>query len=223
MNFLKNILNVLYPTRCPYCGKVIEISKECCKSCSSDIDIKEIYRCLELPDKKEKLVCCSPFVYSGIVRKAIIKFKFSSKTSFATAFANSALRAFDKAYSETQFDFISCVPLSKRSKKIRGFNQSELIARRLANLLDIPFKETLIKFKHNRPQHTLTLPERKTNIEGIYKLKNEKLVKGKNILLLDDIITTGYTLIEASRVLYDGGANQVKCLALADAKKINGV
>lgn len=107
------------------------------------------------------------------------------------------------------------VPLHKKRLKWRGFNQSELLAKIVAKKSDIKIDTTsLIKTRHNKPQINLGAIERRENVIDSYKWNGER-IDGKNIILIDDVLTTGSTLNECARVLKEAGANEVWGLVLA--------
>lgn len=209
-----NLLNLLYPNKCPYCGKTIDNSLEACKDCYSNLPFIFEDKKLKVLDNKE-ILCISTFKYQTCVKKAIINYKFYSKVSFACAFSNSLHKCFKNKLGNLKFDVITAIPLSKKAKKKRGFNQAELIAKKLARKLNVKYSNILEKYKDNRPQHNLNIEERKENVAGIYKIKKGIDIKNKKILLIDDIVTTGNTLKEASKIILNGGALDITCLTLA--------
>lgn len=112
------------------------------------------------------------------------------------------------------------VPISKARKKERGYNQSQLIAKQVSQIINIPImKNILEKSKDTVPQSTLNKVQRQENAKGAYKVKkdNYKKIKNKNILLVDDIYTTGSTINECAKVLQEVGIvkKQIGALTLA--------
>lgn len=212
-----NFFNLLYPGKCPYCGKVIDNCLEACEDCYAKLPFNFEKRKIKILDKE--ILCVAPFEYKTYVKQAIINFKFFSKTSYATAFSNSLYKSFSINFINAHFDIITSIPLSKKSKKQRGFNQAELISKKLSKKLGIKYLNILEKCKENKPQHNLNLSERKENVKGIFRLKKKIDVSNKQILLIDDIITTGNTLAEATKVLLNNNAKSVSCLTLANTKK----
>ena len=119
-------------------------------------------------------------------------------------------------YGNNAFDFIACIPLTKKGKRERGYNQSELIAKEIAKQLCLPFYSTiLVKLFDNRPQHKLPAAERTGNVAGVFECTEPELAEGKKILLIDDIKTTGATLNECAKILLLNGAQEVACLCSA--------
>ena len=115
-----------------------------------------------------------------------------------------------------QYDIIIPVPLHKKRRKKRGYNQSELIAKELSKKLNIQLhRNILYKCINNPPQSSLNQEERKHNIKNAYILKNKKLINNKNILVFDDIYTTGNTVNECSKLLKSAKVNNIGVLTIA--------
>ncbi|MBR1730898.1 MAG: ComF family protein, partial [Ruminococcus sp.] len=119
-----------------------------------------------------------------------------------------------KAYSETGFDLVTCVPMHEKQLKERGYNQSRLLAENVSNYLEVEYEDLLVKHKENLPQHNLKPNEKRYNVKGVYKAVNTDKIKGHNILIIDDVITTGYTLGECCKILQKAGAKKIQCAAL---------
>lgn len=120
-------------------------------------------------------------------------------------------KAVRREFSNINFDCVCFVPMTLKNKLKRGINQSELLARCIANELNIPlYQNALVKLKQNRVQHNLSRNERIMNVKGVFTASDD--VKGKTVLLVDDIKTTGATLNECSRELLKAGAGQVFCV-----------
>jgi len=107
------------------------------------------------------------------------------------------------------------VPLAKRRLAWRGFNQAELLAKPVANFFNLSFSRQLVRIKHRQPQVELNRLKRQANIKDCFVWQAGQNLKGKLILLVDDIATTGATLNECAKVLKQQGANEVWGLVLA--------
>ena len=108
------------------------------------------------------------------------------------------------------------VPISKKRYKLRGYNQSSLLAKEFAEIFNLEFdKEVLIKIKNNPRQSTLSQEERFLNTQGVYKINKNAKIINKNILLLDDVFTTGATCNECAKVLKEAGAKKVGVFTIA--------
>ena len=104
--------------------------------------------------------------------------------------------------------------MSKSSVKKRGFNQCEVIAKNLSKLLDIPVNDSLIKIKDTREQKSLSKEERYKNIKGAFKVKKNN-IENKRILLVDDVVTTGATLLECKKILKKCDVAEITILTIA--------
>jgi ComF family protein len=115
-------------------------------------------------------------------------------------------------------DAIIPVPLHPKRKKERGFNQARVIAKELARIKGVELVERcLVKIKNIVPQTSLEAEQRKKNVRGAFRVKGEERLKGKIVLLVDDVYTTGSTLKECSRVLRKAGVKEVRALTVAQA------
>ena len=237
-NYFNNFLDKhIFPNdiKCISCGKDIPsfYEKPYCFSCEKEIKLSTRNRCLicDLPINNEAKICdfCktnhrhfkrvfTPLIYDNIVRKTLISYKKDNKRYLAKGFAITIYN-YIKNYAN-DFDIITYVPLTKEKRKERSFNQSEYIAKELGKLLNIEVEEFLIKAKVTIEQKTLNFQERKKNLLNSFKLKNIEKLKDKNVLLVDDIITTCATIDECSRVLSKYAKN-VYATAPARVEKID--
>ncbi len=219
MNFVENILDfknrileLIFPPRCMFCSTVVPIGNCVCSKCACSITPKTFVRTI-LEFGEENIDCISPFKYSGKVREAIWSFKFRGRKHYAKYFAKVISREILNIYKN--FDVVTAVPLSELRVRQRGYNQSECLARLIAKSLGVKYDDLLIKTKENFPQHTLTLNERFENVKGVYRVSNIREVRNKNILLCDDVVTTGSTLKECAKMLKLFGAKSVTCCTIA--------
>lgn len=121
-------------------------------------------------------------------------------------------RAVKREFPNTRFDCVCFVPMTFKNKLKRGINQAQLLARRVAQELNIPlYNYGLVKLRQNKIQHNLNRNERIVNVKGVFAVGDDD-VKGKTVLLVDDIKTTGATLNECSKALLDGNAKRVYCV-----------
>jgi ComF family protein len=117
-----------------------------------------------------------------------------------------------------EINLIIPVPLHHLKKAERGYNQSAYIAKGLSKELKLPYNERAIKrTRFTESQTTMTLQERQANIEGVFAVRNKNKVKAKNILLVDDVITTGSTISECGKVLLEAGTNKIYAASVAIA------
>lgn len=215
-DFIKKIRNIatdiIFPVRCPYCKKVIERTEYACIECKKQFPKTSFKRYAF-----GGYLCSSAFPYEGIFSKAVKRFKFGNCGSYAKQLAFPLVQSILEIHEIKNFDMITCVPMHKSSLKERGYNQAELLARECAEIMNIPYVDTLEKFKKNKAQHSIKARERADNVKGVYRIIDKQIVKDKNILIIDDIITTGHTLGECSKILMKSGCNYVSCAVLCTA------
>ncbi|MBE6835316.1 MAG: ComF family protein [Ruminococcaceae bacterium] len=225
----KLLINAFFPERCELCGKVIYPYLQICDECENGSFYIRNEICHFCGVEKEYCVCkkkknsysgiCAPFYYEGGAKKAILNLKFRKKTQYAKNLAGYMAECVEKNYPDVSFDYITFVPMTKRQIKERGFNQSELFAEGLYDLLLVPVKSCLVKVFETKQQHTLKESLRKGNVLGAFDVDKSVDLEGKTILLCDDIQTTGSTLNECAKMLKLAGAKEVYCVTAAITKK----
>ena len=156
-------------------------------------------------------------MYSGDIKDKLHAFKFGSKLDEALFFAREMSRRFDAVYPEAAIDYVCPVPMTQEEFLNRGFNQSSLLAENVAAILEVQKAELLLKIRNTSRQHTLAQKERLVNLKNAFIADEKFDITGKNIILCDDIKTTGSTLKECSDALFAAGANDVYCLCAAAA------
>lgn len=237
MNILNNILNSLFPKKCIGCGKVLNEEKErffcddckkdavfltfenSCPICSAPIDAKDRL-CVNCQTHKRsftKNISCAK--YSGSIKKAVLRFKFSGKKEICRDFSQIIYEELIKQVNLPSFDILAAVPIHKKRLKERGFDQCNLMARLLADKLGISYADReLVKIKNNPPQSSIKNPaERMKNVAGAFAVTDKTAFSGKTVLLLDDVFTSGATLSEVSRILLKSGAKEVYSVTVAMA------
>ncbi len=230
MNLFEALLySVFFPKTCAVCGKIIDENEALCDNCYELIErCDPIERCLACGVKKSECqckyriyhfdACIAPFINIGVARRALYAFKFHRKLTFSEYLYKYMSLCVKNEYRDISFDGICFVPMSAKKKAKRGYNQSEILAEGMAKILGLPLYNVL-SAKHNKfSQHKLTLKQRFKNVKGLYSVKGS--VRGKRLLLIDDIKTTGATLDECSKQLLLAGADGVYCVtALMTEKK----
>lgn len=214
MEFVRKLTALFYPERCPYCSALIEATEIACEKCYDEIRRKHI----PIPSGARGFRCISTFAYDGSVRRMILRLKYHDRTQYIPQIAALLARDIENAYRGETFDFITAVPMYKRDLKNRGYNQSTLLAKELGRLLDLPYRETIDKIKRTKKQHHLKYRERKTNLNGAFKVIDKDSVKSKRILIIDDIITSGYTLGNCCKVLSRAKPALICCATIASAQ-----
>ena len=161
----------------------------------------------------EKYLAMSVFYYSNIIKELIIRLKYKSDFICGEILAKHMVEFIKNG--ELQFDLISFVPMTKKALKIRGYNQSEFLANYLSRFLNVKVTCNLIKTDDTKDQIGLSGEERWVNMEKCFKIEKNEFIKNKNILLIDDVITTGATAFQCAHTLKENGANNICVLTIA--------
>jgi len=213
---LKKIIAFFYPERCPYCNSIIEAEQIACDRCMKI-----------LCDKQQPIIrgargyrCVASFIYDGAVRRALINIKFNEKIQFIPQIAEILAKDIHNCYNGEHFDLITAVPMHPKDQQKRGYNQSELLAKELSRLLEIPYIPTLIKVKRTKKQHHLKYTERKTNLSGAFAIIDKARISGKRILITDDIITSGVTLGTCCKTISRAKPDIICAAAIANAEAV---
>lgn len=218
------IFGLLYPPKCIFCRRLLPHGSiyEACGSCLEEIIIDSDPCCRPNSDTPyiDGILCvCS---YSGKIRKAITGYKYYSKPSFYRLFARLMSDSLSKAFDGRFPDIVLSVPLYARRLRSRGYNQSLLLSRFIGHKLGIPEKSEILKrVRDTGYQSHLPRNERIRNVSGAFSVNRTADVKGRDILLIDDIFTTGSTLNQCAKVLKDAGAGRVYAAALASTRQFN--
>lgn len=217
---LSSLLNYLYPTRCAGCAVVTYDHDWCaicaptlltpestCRTCGSESPI---------PDATECEVCRTQqwpvsrtwwgWEHGEAARAAIHRLKYGRRRWVGRALSDSFDVPEDVAL---DWDVVLPIPLSNRRLRSRGFNQSMVLARHVAQKLQVPVATDAIRRRHRPPQAKLTAAQRHRNIAGAFKIPHPADVLGQKILLVDDVATTGATLSACAKALKRAGALRV--------------
>jgi ComF family protein len=214
MKLLHRISALLFPPKCVLCQKLLEKQEtDLCHSCRTEIsDFEKSKRSIPFLESWTAL-----WYYSGSVRKSLLRFKFGNRRSYAQVYGRLLAMKLLREYPDG-FDILTWTPISRLRRLRRGYDQVELLAQAVGNELGIEPIPTLVKVRNNPPQSTIQgFAQRKANVLGAYRPVDPDRFRGKRVLLLDDIITSGATVSEAARVLLTAGANEVVCAAVAAA------
>ncbi len=216
---IKNILfDMLYPNRCPCCNDFIEWNRFLCDNCIEKVNAIKIPDFCHLCGRKPCICTEKPYYdrayvykpYLEIIRDGII----SLKKGYNMNFAKYCGIELSKLIEKENADMIIPVPMSKRKKRARGYNQAEIIAQQISKAKNIPIEKNILKMKYSKvSQHSKNRTER-TDIEKYISIKDVNL-EGKKIILCDDIITTSSTVNVCSRLLKEKGAETVVSVLVA--------
>lgn len=202
---------------CPSCEKSLpKIDKHCLK-CGSPIYSSANY-CLTCKSNKRHFdFARSALIYKDGAARAVQGLKYENEKYLAAPIAKIIEVEFLKMEKEVgKFDFIIPIPLSKERFKKRGYNQAELIALELSKLVDVPVEtKCVLRIKDTVSQTKLSFKERQENLDGAFKVELKETIKGKTLLLIDDVLTTGSTVSHCAEILKKAGAKAVYVLTFA--------
>ena len=212
------LLDLLFPRKCAFCHRLLERGERgTCNACA------KLLLHMDAQERSGEFfsACAAALPYEEPVRGSIRRYKFSGRREYAAVYAP-ILAAVIRERLDGKFDAVTWVPVSAKRLRKRGYDQAELLARETAALLGAPVFRMLKKRRNNPAQSTLPADRRRANVLGAYESVKPEAFSGKRILLIDDVVTTGATLSECSRVLRTAGANDVVCAALAAAGMTKG-
>lgn len=216
MNPVYFLFHGLFPPKCILCNRLLEDEEtDLCGQCRTEAP--------EYSEGKLKLQFLDSFTaiwyYEGSIRASLHRYKFCNARHLAPAYGRLLAMKVQKNLSDG-FDVITWVPISPWRKFLRGYDQDELLAQMLAKELGTEPVRLLRKIRHNPPQSNIRdYAERKANVLNCYRAENEDLIRGKRVLLVDDILTSGATAGECARMLRRAGAKEVHCAVVAAANK----
>lgn len=235
LTFLWNLfLNIFFPWQCFNCKKEVSHSYPLCKKCQTSIPINYSFIC---PVCKKRIAnfsksCCFckthinalgvvSFYENPILKKSIHLFKYQRIIFMQEPLGCLMIKFLKETYFLSKINksnvLLIPIPLHKRKKKQRGFNQSELLAKTVASHFSLNFyPEILLRIKNNPPQVKINnFSDRKKNSENIFQISNPNIIKNKWVILIDDVYTSGATMQEAAKILKKNGAKKVIGLVLA--------
>ena len=212
MSLLSSFLDLLFPPKCPFCGRVQD-APGICGACRKALPWTAGENALRLGPGGFR--CAAPLRYEGLTKEGLHRFKFRGMPSAAAPLGELIAQCAAERFAG-EFDTVTWVPVSRRRLRQRGYDQARLLAESACRLWDTKPLPLLRKTVHNPPQSGLKdSAQRRANVRGAYTIPDPAAVRGRRILLIDDICTTGATLMECVRVLREAGAADVVCAAVA--------
>lgn len=225
----ERVTGLLYPKTCPFCGRVSQ--EDVCGVCRRRIRYIEEPRCMRCGKpirQREREYCrdCEtrPHVYdrgyalwvhSGGVKYGLYQFKYHNRRIYGRFFADELRRRYGQTVRRWEIGVIIPVPLSKRKRRQRGFNQTEILASEFGKGMGIPVdRKHMVRVRDTSPQKTMDASMRRRNLRGAFAWKGERPVR-ENVLLIDDIYTTGSTIDSAAAALKQAGAPKVYFLTVS--------
>lgn len=218
------LVRVVFPASCPLCRKNLSLSeKALCRSCLNRLDHfilppKESYRRKKSGSIDEFF---SVYEYRGDLKNLLARFKFYHQPWLVKCLREPLLKFLLAVKLETRYDALAPIPMTLSRFVERHYNPAAVIAKEMSYLSGIPVVPLLKKIRATPSQHDLSGEERKTNLRGCFEVKNKRVAKGLNVLLIDDILTTGSTAQEAGRALKQAGIQSTGVMTLARTLEFN--
>ncbi len=219
-----SILNMIYPPKCIFCQSILSHNAilHICNACYTKLPFidKTIIRTWQEEEDSYCSGALSVFEYTGMVKESLIRFKFYNKPAYYRTYARLIADRLEKIINISSYDMVMSVPLHRHKEFTRGYNQAHLISKALARIIKLRECSYVLKReRYTEAQSLLDKQRRNQNVKGAFTVASPKKVQGKSVLLVDDILTTGSTLEECSRVLRQAGADKVFAIVVATGRK----
>ena len=212
MRLFSLVLDTFFGARCVFCERVLWEGSICAK-CRAELP----YRQRPIQGTSGFSIGVAPFDYADNVRRSIVRFKFRDKDVYAKTYAPFIADKIKKELSG-RYDIISWAPVSWLRRQQRRYDQAQVLARAVSKQLGAKPLRTLRKYRHTKPSSSLKdKSQRQANVRDAYRAVKPDRFRGKRVLLIDDVYTTGSTLSECARVLKAAGAKEVVCAVIAAA------
>ncbi|KKP37063.1 MAG: amidophosphoribosyltransferase [Candidatus Peregrinibacteria bacterium GW2011_GWF2_33_10] len=234
-NLINFITSLLFPIKCLWCGFEGEWI---CKKCEKNITLNEFQSCPICKHEKtdgsvcstcknkksepiyfNRLIIAAKYEKEHLIQKLIKTFKYRFIKDLNIFLGDFLIKIIKKDISNFQNYILIPVPLHNKKLRWRGFNQSELLAKHIADDLKINIdKNTLKRIKHTKPQAELERNERLNNLKNAFAITDQSKIYDKKIILIDDIATTLTTLNECAKTLKNAHAKEIICVVIGRGK-----
>lgn len=209
------ILDLLYPPKCVVCERILERGeRDLCPTCRRTL----VQVTKPLPKPALVADVAAVFIYDDVLRPSLLRYKFHGRVCYASSYGPMlAEKIRDQGL---EFDLLTWVPISRRRRWKRGYDQAKQLAVETAKALGVPAVPTLRKIRDNPPQAKIRdEAQRRANVSGVYQVLPAAQLRDKRVLLIDDIMTTGATLGEAALMLRTAHAGSVQAAVFAAARR----
>ncbi len=237
MRGFKGVLDFLYPKRCPICENIVMpkgklicrgcfeelpfVTEPCCKKCGKPLGNEEKEYCYDCEKRTFHYeMGYGLWIYDEKMKRSMSAFKYKGKKEYAEFFGQQLVNRYKKWIKATGIQVIVPVPIHSKKLRTRGYNQAGLLADIVGNELSIPVEGVLERCINTRPQKVLDNKERIYNLQHAFRLNplNKFSIKGKRVLLIDDIYTTGSTIEVCTNEILGAGADKVYFLCVCIGK-----
>ena len=215
MSIGEKVLDLLFPKRCIFCRRLTQAGAWVCPRCRDTVPLTGSAATQQFPQLDS---CLSPLYYEEPVRGSLLRYKFGGRSAYAEVYGEFLAKCIDE--NGISCDSITWAPLSRRRLRQRGYDQARLLAEELARRTGLPCEPMLKKTRNNRAQSTMgDARKRRSNVRGVYAVLPGAEIRGKRVLLVDDIVTTGATLSACAGELKRAGAAKVYAVTVARRKE----
>ena len=215
MTFVNKLLDIIYPPVCGFCNQINY--NFLCSKCEKNIQELKINN-IDKYNKKDTFFKEHYYIfkYDNEIRNYIIEYKFNEKSYLYKTFSKIITQDNMFIKFAEKYDCIISVPIHKKRMNLRGYNQSKLIAKDVASFLKKDYyNNVLIKSENSLPQSTLNKSNRLNNVKNVFAINNYQNIVNKNVIIFDDIFTTGATANECAKIIKKAGAKNIGIVTLA--------
>lgn len=224
---MSNILNFLkhcfFSSKCIFCNQDLSFNQHTCDTCYNNLDFNKNcchkcskFKCICTTDEVYFDKIISPLNYNYISSIPIKDLKFNGISHNANPMSQYMVKSINNFPNILDANFIIPIPMTKLDIKLRGFNQTLLLANCISKLTNIPVNNNVIYKAHStKKQHNLSKNDRKLNLINAYYCKNPNIIKNKSIIVCDDVATTCATLNQIAYILKYNGAKKINCIVFA--------
>ena len=213
------MLEILYPRRCAVCDEIEVTGKGICPLCKDKVHVAGEPACKKcgkplVDERKEFCTDCGKkhhvytqgkavFVYEGGIRNSMYRFKYGNKREYAEFYANAAVEKYGVWLNKIKAEVLIPIPMYSRKKRLRGYNQAEYLAEGIAGALHAEVDgRSVVRSTYNRSQTAAQArDERWENVRGIFSVRRPERLAGRHVLLVDDVLTTGATLVACGETI----------------------
>lgn len=221
VSFFEKLIRLLFPAKCMVCNTVLmeDARSYLCNTCKTDLErYGGGFRKSDGLSYIDGIFAA--FRYHGGIETAIQAFKYKNHPRLSETISMLLCEELEKHGGVPEADYIIPVPMHPGKKRRRGYNQSELIAGHLGEYLNMEVRTDIIrKIRHTRPQSRLKRLDRLRNLKGAFSAVPGTNVEGKDIILVDDVLTTGTTMNTCAKILREKGAVHIYGIVVAIAEK----
>lgn len=225
--FNKFLFNTFFPNKCVFCSEIVPHGIVCCNTCRKNITFMPYnicHTCLKQDctcENKPYIRLISVYHYNDTTKNSIFNLKFKGVRKHADFLSSQMSEYITMLSLHDKIDYIIPVPMHTKDRNLRGYNQSDILSLHLSDMLNIPCERNiLIKTRHTKKQHNLDYKLRKQNLINAYSVQNAQILYNKTVLLIDDVYTTGNTILQCCNTLQAANVGNIYVATLLNAQTL---